>query len=272
MIWSVFISSLVISLIILPLLAWKWKIKLIIAVAGAVIIGALTGFVVNWLVYTPLKLNLPATIIVELIFILIVTFILAMYRFYRNPERTPPETENVILSPADGKIIYISPVTGPENLISTKGKRRFKLEEIISTDLLNDAGFLIGIEMNLLNVHVNRAPIGGRIVLQKHISGRFMSLGKPESEVLNERVSTIVDNGAFRIGIVQIASRLVRQIVSYLKEGDPVNPGQRIGMIRFGSQVDVAVPALHGLKINVRIGDTVQAGTTVLARYGTLEQ
>ena len=206
------------------------------------IIGSLTGFIVSWLVSAPLKLNVIATTFIELIFILLITFVTAMYRFYRDPERNPPETEKVILSPADGKIIYISPVEKNTSLISTKGKRSFKLEEITATNLLPQPAYLIGIEMNLLNVHVNRAPIAGKIILQKHIAGRFMSLGKPESEVVNERVSTIIDHGAFRIGTVQIASRLVRQIVSYLKEGDPVRIGQRIGMIRFGSQVDVAIP------------------------------
>lgn len=268
MIWPIFLSSLILSLVILPLLAWKWKINIKLAVVSAIVVGTITGFTVSWLVYTPLKLNIFATTVVELVLIFIITFILAMFRFYRDPERIPPETQNVILSPADGKIIYISPVAKGSSLISTKGKRSFRLEEITSTDLLPDVSFLIGIEMNFLNVHVNRSPIGGRIILQKHVSGRFMSLGKPESEVLNERVSMIVDNGTVRIGMVQIASRLVRQIVSFLKEGDPVNPGQRIGMIRFGSQVDVAIPNLQGSQLNVRIGDTVRAGITVLARYG----
>ncbi len=267
MVWQIFTSSLILSLIFLPFLAWKWKIRISIAIVSAIIIGALTGFIVSWIVSASLKLNIAVTIFIELIFILLIAFIAAMYRFYRDPERIPPETDKVILSPADGKVIYISPVDKNTTLTSTKGNRSFKLDEITSTNLLTDATFLIGIEMNFLNVHVNRSPIEGKIILQKHIDGRFMSLGKPESEIVNERVSTILDNGTFRIGVIQIASRLVRQIVSYLKEGDSVRIGQRIGMIRFGSQVDVAIPGLDNLKINVESGDTVKAGITILARY-----
>jgi phosphatidylserine decarboxylase len=267
MVLQIFISSFVLSLIILPLLAWKWKINLSIAVIAAIIIGAITGFIVSYIVTTPLRLNVFCTLIIELIFIILIALLAALYRFYRDPERVPTETDKVILSPADGKIIYISPVNQNTGLISTKREKSFKLIEITSTDLLPDAAHMIGIEMNLLNVHVNRSPIEGKIILQKHINGRFISLGKPESETINERVSTILDNGKFKIGVIQIASRLVRQIVSYLREGDSVRIGQRLGMIRFGSQVDVAIPELNKLKINVKVGDSVKAGLTVLARY-----
>lgn len=267
MVWWIFVSSLILSLILLPSLAWKWKINLKIAIVAGLVVGSLTGFIVSYIVTTPLKLNLLATLAVEFIFILLITMLAALLRFYRDPERTPPEKDKVILSPADGKVIYISPVEKGTALISTKGHRKFKLDEITTTGQLPDTAYLIGIEMNLLNVHVNRSPVQGKIILQKHINGRFMSLGKPEAEIVNERVSTIIDNGQFRVGVVQIASRLVRQIVSYLKEGDPVGLGQRIGMIRFGSQVDVAVPDIHSLKIKVKVGDPVTAGITILARY-----
>ncbi len=267
MIWQIFASSLILSLVLLPAAAWKWKINIRIAVIAAVIIGAVTAFIVVWLVSTPLKMNLAATIIVELIFILLIAALAALYRFYRDPERVPPEIDKVILAPADGKIIYIRPIEQNTVLTSTKGRRSFKLNEITSCDALPGAAYLIGIEMNLLNVHVNRSPIAGQIVLQKHIQGRFMSLGKPEAEVVNERVSIVLDNGSFRVGVVQIASRLVRQIVSYLREGDAVGIGQRLGMIRFGSQVDVVVPKVKDLEISVKTGDPVKAGLSVLARY-----
>jgi phosphatidylserine decarboxylase len=212
-------------------------------------------------------MNLALTIIVEFIFIVLIAALAAVYRFYRDPDRVPPEIDKVILAPADGKITYIRPIRQNTVLTSTKGRRSFKLTEITSCDVLPEAAYLIGIEMNLLNVHVNRSPIAGRIVFQKHIQGRFMSLGKPEAEVINERVSTVLDNGAFRVGVVQIASRLVRQIVSYLREGDSVAIGQRLGMIRFGSQVDVIIPRIKNLAIVVQLGDTVKAGLTVLARH-----
>jgi phosphatidylserine decarboxylase len=125
--------------------------------------------------------------------------------------------------------------------------------------------------MNILNVHVNRSPIDGKIVLQKYIKGSFLSLRRPEAETCNERVTTIIDNGQFKIAMIQIASRLVRRIVSYLKEGDMVAIGQRIGMIAFGSQVDVAIPQLENLKITVKPGDRVRAGVSIVARHGLQE-
>ena len=83
----------------------------------------------------------------------------------------------------------------------------------------------------------------------------------------NERVTTVIDQGGFQIGVVQIASRLVRQIVSYHREGDWVQKGQRIGMIKFGSQVDVVLPKLTGLEILVLEGETVKAGETIIGVY-----
>jgi phosphatidylserine decarboxylase len=138
----------------------------------------------------------------------------------------------------------------------------------MATDPPPNVAYLIGIDMNILNVHVNRSPIGGKIVLQKYIKGDFLSLRRPESETRNERVTTIIDNGQFKIAVIQIASRLVRRIVSYSKEGDIVAIGQRIGMIAFGSQVDAVIPQLENLKIAVKPGDRVRAGVSILARHG----
>jgi phosphatidylserine decarboxylase len=196
------------------------------------------------------------------------TFLVVIFRFYRDPERSPLETEGVVLSPADGKVIYVNKVEKGSSLVSTKGKERFKLDEITATDLLGDVAYLIGIDMNLLSVHVNRSPIEGKILFQRHTNGRFISLRRQESEVLNERVTTIIDNGVFKIGVIQIASRLVRRIVSYVKEGDSLRIGQRIGSITFGSQVDVAIPEIENLRIEIKSGDEVEAGISVIARYG----
>jgi len=267
MIVQIYISSLILALIILPVLGWKWRINIRLAVTAAVIIGSITGFIVNRIASITPEMNFLALILIEFAIIILISTLAIIYRFYRDPERVPPQTEQVILSPADGKIIYISPVDKNTSLISTKGRRNFKLDDIAATGLLSGSNCLIGIEMNLLNVHVNRSPVGGKIIWQRHIHGRFLSLGKPEAEIINERVSIIVDNGSFRVGIVQIASRLVRQIVSYLKEGDTVHIGQRLGMIRFGSQVDVIIPEIKGLQIKVKVGDIVLAGISILAEY-----
>lgn len=265
---EVFASSLALALISLALLGWKWRVKMNTVIPGAFVIGGLTGVIVSVIDSMLLDLAIPAVVFIELFFIFFMAFLVIILRFYRDPERTPPETENVILSPADGEVIYVKEIERGSSLVSTKGGRQFELTEMMATDSLADAAYLVGIDMNMLNVHVNRSPIQGKIILQKHINGKFLSLRRPESDTLNERVTTVIDNGQFRIGVVQIASRLVRRIVSYSKEGDRVAIGQRIGMIRFGSQVDVAIPELENLGIVVRRGDSVKAGVSLIARYG----
>jgi phosphatidylserine decarboxylase len=238
------------------------------AIPGAVVIGALTGFVVSVIDSMLIALSVITMVGSELFFILLMLFLVVILRFYRDPERVATETKKVILSPADGKVVYVSKVEKGSSLVSTKGERRFKLNEITNTNLLTEVAYLVGIDMNVLNVHVNRSPIGGKAVFQKRTKGKFISLRKPESDVLNERIATIIDNGAFRVGVVQIASRLVRRIVSYIREGDSLEIGQRIGAIIFGSQVDVVIPELESLRIAVKPGDELRAGVSIIARYG----
>ena len=265
---AVFISSLLLALVVLPLLAWKWNIKIKTAILGSIIFGLLTGLIVNWIKITLIDLHMALLVLIEFFLILIISFITILARFYRDPERTPKETENVILSPADGKVIYISTVEKGSSLVAIKGKRKFELDEIMSTDLLADAAYLIGIDMNILNVHVNRSPIGGEIIFSKRTKGKFISLRRPESNIVNERVTTVIGNGTFMVGIVQISSRLVRKIVSHVKKGDSLDIGQRIGSIVFGSQVDVVIPKLENLKIETKVNEDIKAGISVIARYG----
>ena len=265
---KIFVSSLVLALILMPSLAWKWRIDMKIAIPGAVVIGGLTWFIVSGINSLPANFGIAVLILIELFFIFLMAFLAIMVKFYRDPERAPLETEGVILSPADGKVIYVKEIEEGSPLVSTKGDKRFELNEIMATDSLADVAYLIGIDMNILNVHVNRSPIEGKIILQKHTKGKFLSLRRQESDILNERVTMIIDNEVFRIGVVQIASRLVRRIVSYLKEDSSVMIGQRIGAIIFGSQVDVAIPKIENLRVSVRPGDKVIAGISVIARYG----
>jgi phosphatidylserine decarboxylase len=248
-------------------LGWKWRVDMLTSVLGGLVIGALAGLLTVLVDLHLVRLGLVPALLVELFFLGIIAAAVIALRFYRDPDRLPLETRNVILAPADGKVIYVNAVDKASSLVSVKRGKRYRLNEIASTDVLRGSGYLIGIEMNILNVHVNRSPIAGSVLFQKRIKGRFISTGKPESEALNERVTTVVDDGQLRIGVVQIASRLVRGIVSYVREGERLQIGQRIGMIRFGSQVDIAIPETDGLKIVVKPNDRVTAGVTVLARY-----
>lgn len=263
----IFISSLIISLVSFILLGWKWRIDLKQTILGAFVIGGLAAVIVYYIDSKAIHVSIAPMVFLELFFISLITLLIVVFRFYRDPARIPLETDNVILSPADGRVRYVKKIEKGSSPISLKDGKHFELHELIDSDVSVEANYLIGVEMNILNVHVNRSPIAGKIVLQKHIQGQFLSLRIPESEILNERVTTVIDNGNFRVAVIQIASRLVRRIVSYLKQGDKVSIGQRIGMIKFGSQVDVTIPRLENVEVVIKPGDAVKAGLSVIARY-----
>lgn len=193
---------------------------------------------------------------------------LLLWRFFRDPERRVPEAEGVIVSPADGTVIYVKPIRQGQIPFAEKQGRTCSLVEFVQADVLPQGGFLVGIAMNYLDVHVNRAPIAGRIRLLHHIKGVFLSLKRREAVLENERILTVIDNGRFQIGVVQIASRLVRKIVPYVKEGADLQQGDRLGCIRFGSQVDVVLPHLPNLRVTVTPGMKIKAGTSILATCG----
>jgi phosphatidylserine decarboxylase len=191
-----------------------------------------------------------------------------LYRFYRDPERTPPDRDDVVVSPADGEVIYIYESQHGALPMAVKSGRQYTLRELVKTSLQATDATVIGIALNLLDVHVNRAPIAGRVVLQQRHGGPFHSLRKPESVFDNERVTIVFENNGFQVAVVLIASRLVRRIVEFVHGGESVALGQRIGAIRFGSQVDVVVPRRSGLKVLARTGERVVAGVSVLAVTG----
>jgi phosphatidylserine decarboxylase len=204
--------------------------------------------------------------------VILTTGICVALRFYRDPERRVPDHDGCILSPADGSIRYIKPFSNGEIPIAEKNHHKYKLSEFTGTDILDNGGISVGIEMNLLDVHVNRSPIPGRVQLLRPMEGPFLSLRRPDAIYKNERVTTVIENGTIRIGVVQIASRLVRRIISYVSEGDLLQAGQRIGMIRFGSQVDLIIPKRSGLVLSVSTDQRVKAGVSVIAKYKKQEQ
>jgi phosphatidylserine decarboxylase len=124
----------------------------------------------------------------------------------------------------------------------------------------------VGVGLSFLDVHVNRSPLRGRIVFQRRFPGRFGSLRDPEMVFENERTTLLIDRGDVQVAVVLIASRLVRRIVSFVREGSDVAAGERIGMIRFGSQADVVLPLRDDLRIVVRPGDRLVAGETPIAQ------
>ncbi|MCX8089444.1 MAG: phosphatidylserine decarboxylase [Verrucomicrobiae bacterium] len=188
-----------------------------------------------------------------------------LYRFYRDPERTPPSDPRAIVSPADGTVIYIRRVPAGGVLRSEKRGAQLVLEELNGSPLAAAELWQIGISMVFTDVHVNRAPIAGTVTLARHQPGKFLSLRIPEAVNLNERQTLVFDNGRFALALVQIASRLVRRIEAYVREGEKVARGQRIGMIKFGSQVDVFLPVAVAPELRVREGDVLVAGESILA-------
>jgi phosphatidylserine decarboxylase len=188
-----------------------------------------------------------------------------MIRFWRTPRRKINPDDKLIASPADGNIIYIKKLEKDETPISVKGNKIQKLEELTKTDLLKKPCWLIGINMTPFDVHKNCSPINGKITLQKHTNGKFLSLKAFESETENERNTFIVENKNIQVGIVQIASRLVKRIDVYKTKNTEVTKGEWLGMIRFGSQVDVILPINAEIMVNFK--DQVYAGKTVLAKY-----
>jgi len=260
------IIGVILSIAILVPLGMKWELDKKVILPSSVIIGIFSGasvaiFTLFW------QLNYFIMVMVQIFIIISASGSLLLWRFFRDPEREPPQDQNGILSPADGQIIYIKRIEAGEIPISEKKGRSIPLNDFVQSDLLSEQGTLIGIAMNFLDVHVNRAPLDGRIRLLKHIKGFFLSLKRKEAVVQNERVLTVIDNGNYKIGIVQIASRLVRKIIPYVQEGHEVRRGQRIGTIRFGSQVDLYLPDLPSLRIRVNQDEKVKAGLSVIATF-----
>lgn len=187
--------------------------------------------------------------------------------FYRDPHRVPPADPGTILSPADGRIIYIKELRDSLFPIAVKRGKSIPLVEFTAVPFPVKNGLQIGIMMSYLDVHINRAPIAGRIEEVQKIPGAFHSLKQMGSLLENERVFTIIAGAETKIGVVQISSRIVRRIVPFIKRGDDVRQGDRIGMIRFGSQVDVLIPESRNVAMVAKVGDYLQAGMSVLAKY-----
>ncbi len=263
----ILIFSMVLSLAFMCVQSLYWEIRYRVWITTALIIGLITAVTVNLTTSWVPGLGLFSQILIECGLIILISVATVLTWFFRDPERVSPEKDGVILCPADGKIIYVKEVENESHFVSIKAGTRYSLEELFQTKWPFRGGHLIGIEMNVLDVHVNRAPIEGQVVHSKKIKGGFPGLGKPNAEIRSQRGATIIENGKMSVGVVQIASRFVRGIVSYVKESQQVTIGQRIGMIRFGSQVDLAIPDSVDYEIVVKPGQIVRAGLTVIARY-----
>ena len=257
------------ALVIAVPLAWKWELgvrRATIAILGlcaacglllAAAESALPDVVPGALAVCALSLGLAAGFV--------------LYRFYRDPERPAPGRSDVVVSPADGRILYVRTSADGKLPVSSKKGREYTLEELTKTPLAAGEAVVVGIALSFLDVHVNRAPVAGTVVVSQHHRGAFRSLKHPESLLENERATTIIERDGRQLAVVLIASRLVRRITSLVRAGDHVAAGQRIGAIRFGSQVDLVLPADWGSDLRVAVGDRVTAGQSVVALLPAVE-
>jgi phosphatidylserine decarboxylase len=163
--------------------------------------------------------------------------------FFRDPERSGERGPNIVVAPADGKLIMITDVDEPAFI----GGRATRLS----------------IFMNVFNVHVNRYPVDGTVGYLHYNKGKFLNAAAEKSSLENEQSSVGVQNGSSRVLVRQIAGLIARRIVTYSKLGEKVKQGDRMGLIRFGSRVDVFIPT--DSKLRVKLGALTTAGSTVLA-------
>ncbi|MGD9587754.1 MAG: phosphatidylserine decarboxylase [Pyrinomonadaceae bacterium] len=157
--------------------------------------------------------------------------------FFRDPYRNVPEEAGVVVAAADGRVTRID---------------------------RNDGGPTISVFLSPLDVHINRAPISGRITLVEYVKGRKGPATSNEASFTNERNSITIQDGQITVICTQIAGILARRIVCWKKQGDDVERGERFGLIKFGSRTDVKLPA--GTTVAVEVGDRVTGGETIIAR------
>jgi phosphatidylserine decarboxylase len=202
-------------------------VKIPLAREGIPFIG---GFAAVGVVLWIAGLNVPAVIALVLA--------AGCAAFFRDPERIIPSEPNVIVSPADGKVLAVERVTG---------------------------GTRISIFLSIFDVHINRAPIAGRVGSVRHTPGRFLAAFNRRASDVNERTTVPLEGQAGLVVVSQIAGVIARRIVCRAHEGDHLALGERFGMIRFGSRTDVLLPA--GASVAVDVGARVRGGVSVVGHW-----
>jgi phosphatidylserine decarboxylase len=165
--------------------------------------------------------------------------------FFRDPERTTPKGENLIIAPADGKVVVV--------------------KKIFDNEFFHSDVWQVSIFMSPLNVHVNRNPISGVVKHTRYVQGEYFAAFEDKASEKNEQMIVGLENANGKVLCKQIAGFVARRIVCQLKSGDTVTAGQRFGMIKFGSRVDVLVPL--SVDLRTKIGDVTLAGETILGEF-----
>jgi len=175
---------------------------------------------------------------ITLIFLIIIFLLF----FFRDPLRFPPECEDCVVAPADGKVI--------------------KLEKIYDNNYLKDNAIKVSIFMSLLSVHVNRVPFAGIVERIDYNAGKFFSAFKDKASLDNEQNCIVINRGMRTIVVKQIAGVIARRIICWLSKGQRVTTGEKLGLICFGSRAELFIPG--EVEIKVRVGEKVKAGETII--------
>jgi phosphatidylserine decarboxylase len=163
--------------------------------------------------------------------------------FFRDPERAAPEGKGLVVSPADGKVIVV--------------------KDIYEPDYLKQDVKQISIFLSVFNVHVNRSPLEGTVEAVKHNPGKFHVASVDKASLANEQTAMVIASGKHKVLVKQIAGLIARRIVCYARPGDAIRTGERYGLIRFGSRVDIFLPKDFELK--VKVGDRLKGASDVIA-------
>jgi len=208
---------------------------------SSLLFSAIAAFVLLWI----LKNSTSSFIISLTLFVTGLSFVLTFFMafFFRDPERIIPGGEGILVSPADGKVIGIKDVA-EKTYLAAEAKE-------------------ISIFMSPLDVHVNRAPCDGKVVTVRYSPGKYMAAYKDDASVKNENIVMILDRGEGKVLVRQVAGFVARRAVCRVKEGDMLKRGDRYGIIKFSSRLDVYLPRDAEIKVN--LGDRVKAGETVIA-------
>lgn len=205
-----------------------------IILISAILIVLIATLVINFVHV----LTIPVIILLSLYFAWVLWF-------FRDPVRIIPlPGDDIIYAPCDGKVVVI--------------------EDTVESVYFKDKRKQVSIFMSPLNVHVNRVPVSGKIVHNQYFPGKFLVAWDPKSSTENERHFAVIDQGNYKVGVVQIAGAMARRIINYLTINDTVKQGEELGFIRFGSRVDLYLPT--DAKIDVNINDIVQGNLTAIAR------
>jgi phosphatidylserine decarboxylase len=218
--------------------AWRDRLPFVrVGLAELICLGGLAAIATFFLAWLWWPLAIPAAIV-----------LLSIVWFFRDPQRNVPQGPGEIVSPADGKVVAITEIDDP---------------------LLGPA-IEIGIFLSIFNVHANRSPVAGRVVGIEYRPGKMLNALRPESAKENERLEVRVESASdpqllFRVR--QITGQFARRIVCWVRPGDALQRGEMFGMIKLGSRTELVLPKRAGLNILVNIGQKVQAGSSLMARY-----